>query len=159
MIDTVQTYPQPREGVIGALRDDDDLLSLDDKALPRREMMATLARHLQTAVLVGNPAPIVAKMWDRMKNPQPGDLVLETSSLGRSDVEQRAMGFGFLLTHRDEWAQTDDEWAKEEVRPGYDEFDQPRPVEPRVYYVQYGPKPDDICRWVNCSFIAVPTDR
>lgn len=157
---TVQTYPQPREGIAGTIRDQDDLLALDDAALARRTIMANLVYHLQDAVLVGDPAPKVADLWNRMKNPQVGDLVVETSAnLRWSDPERSAMGFGILLAHRDEWAQTDDEWASQENSPGLDEFGQPRPVERRVYYVQYGPQPDDVCRWTNCDFIAVPTER
>lgn len=152
------TYPQPREGIIGTQRDQDDLLSLDDKAQPRRQAMMALAYCLWSATLVGNPAPVVAKMGARLRDPQPGDLILETtSSLHRSDVERRAMGFGILLDHRDEWAQTDEEYNQQLADDGGDLHDGWRGKD-HAWYVQYGPQPDDICRWVNCSFITVPTD-
>jgi hypothetical protein len=36
---------------------------------------------LQNSLLVGNPAPAVARTWQAAQNPQPGDLVVETSTL------------------------------------------------------------------------------
>jgi hypothetical protein len=27
-----------------------------------------------------------------------------------------------------------------------------------AWYVQYGNDPGDVCRWVNCDFLAIPTD-
>jgi hypothetical protein len=147
-------YPQPYEGIVGTLRDEDDLLSLDDKAIPRRMMMANLALCLESAVLVGNPAPIVQRMGERMRKPEPGDLVLERTRFGRySDVE----AFGFLVAHRDEWWDTDEEYQRH-VADGAVGADEPRSVD-HAWYVQYGPQPGDMYRWVNCSFITVPTDR
>lgn len=150
-------HPQPREGITGTVRDEDDLLSLDEKAIPRRMMMANLAMCLHSATLVGNPAPVVARMYDRISHPQPGDLVVETSRFYRQTLDVEA--FGILLAHRDEWAQTDDEYAKDFAENLNGEQDDGwRGVEHNVHYVQYGPQPDDICRWVNCSFITIPTD-
>jgi hypothetical protein len=151
------SLPQPREGITGTLRDQDDLLSLDDKAFPRREMMVALALVLQRTTLVGDPAPVVDRIGKQINDPQPGDLVVETTSIGRSDTERRAMGFGILLAYRDEWAQTDEEYNQEladngDLNPGWRAKD-------HAWYVQYGPQPDDICRWVNCCFITIPTDR
>lgn len=168
------TYPQPREGITGTNRDD-DLLSLEDAAVPRRLMMGGMAKCLRDAVLVGNPAPSVARMWARMKDPQPGDLVIETSTFYRSDEYDRIKAMGILITHRTEWWQTDEEWATwvEEERAAYEEFlrgpySQPGdgPFDPstcerltdHAWYVQYGPQAGDICRWVNCEFIMIPTD-
>jgi len=157
MPDTTARYPQPREGITGAERTDDDLLSLEDKAIARRLMMLGTARALHSAVLVGNPAPKVAEMYARMTDPRPGDLVMEVTSFFRTrDVDTKIKGFGILIDHRDEWASTDEEWAAElagdaDLDPVADRF------RDHAWYVQYGPAAEDVCRWVNCEFIAVPT--
>jgi hypothetical protein len=150
-VDTLQPY----EGVAGARRNDDDLLSLAPKAISRRFAMASLAMCLRNAVLVGNPAPMVARMWARMQDPQAGDLVLETSRFGRyKDVE----AFGILLVHRDEWWHTDDEYRKLVREGAVGPAGAARRPRDHAWYVQYGPGPADVHRWVNCSFIMVPTD-
>lgn len=161
--------PQPREGIAGTERHADDLLSLDEAAIPRRFLMAGMARCLRDAVLVGNRAPVVTRMWERMSRPVPGDLVLEVSSFGRRACVE---GMGILLAHRQEWWQTDAEWAAEleQERAAHEEFlrgpySQPDdgPFDPvsherltdHAWYVQYGPEPADVCRWVNCEFMTV----
>jgi hypothetical protein len=152
---TTVTYPQPREGITGTERTEDDLLALDDKAIARRLMMIGTARALHSATLVGIPAPKVAEMYARMRDPRPGDLVLELTNR-RQDVDTQIKGFGILVAHRDEWASTDEEWAQ--AVTGDADLD---PVDDRfhdhAWYVQYGPSDGDVCRWVNCDFIAVPT--
>jgi hypothetical protein len=40
--------------------------------------------HLYRATLVGDPAPVVRRMLDWMRRPQPGDLVMEFSTAYRS---------------------------------------------------------------------------
>lgn len=152
-------YPQPREGITGTPRTDDDLLDLDDRAVARRLLMAGTAQAIYTAVLVGNPAPRVAALYERMSEPQPGDLVMELSSRGRrrsgQDVDTTIKALGILIAHREEWASTDEEWAAEAAEYGHD------PVADRAtdhaWYVQYGPAAEDVCRWTNCEFLAIPT--
>jgi hypothetical protein len=168
-----RSFPQPREGITGTLRDQDDLLSLDGKALPRRMMHAALAKCLHRATLVGNPAPVVAAMYERITHPEPGDLVVETSRLGSGHLEVEA--FGILVAHRREWWETDEEWAAQvkQERADHESFlagpyaqpgdaDEPWAPSERLtddaWYVQYGPQPADVCRWVNCEFIVIPTD-
>lgn len=149
-------YPQPREGISGVERTEDDLLNLDDKAVARRLLMIGTAKALRTATLVGNPAPVVAEMWARMQNPRPGDLVMESGTpFRKNDPDAQIKGFGILLAHRDEWASTDEEWAAvcaedEDVNPEERFHD-------HAWYVQYGPAAEDVCRWTNCEFIAIPT--
>lgn len=169
-----RTFPEPHEGITGTDRED-DLLSLEDAAVPRRLMMAGMARCLRDAALVGNQSPRVARMWERMKNPVPGDLVIETSTFYSRDEDTRVKAMGILVAHRTEWWQTDKEWAAEveEERAAYEEFlrgpySQPGdgPFDPstcerttdHAWYVQYGPKAADVCRWVNCDFMTVLTD-
>lgn len=154
MNETAARYPQPREGVAGTERTEDDLLALDDKAIARRLMMIGTARALHSATLVGNPAPKVAEMSARMRNPRPGDLVLELTNR-RQDVDTQIKGFGILVEHRNEWASTDDEWAAtcaEDPDVRADER-----FHDHAWYVQYGPAAEDVCRWTNCEFIAIPT--
>jgi hypothetical protein len=169
-----RSYPQPREGITGTARDD-DLLSLEEEAIPRRLLMGGMARCLRDAALVGNQAPVVARMWERMKSPVPGDLVIETSTFYRADEDDRVKAMGILIAHRVEWWQTDAEWAAEveEERAAHEDFlrgphSQPGdgPFDPskcerltdHAWYVQYGPQPADVCRWVNCDFMMVPSD-
>src|ERR1700733_9432221 len=169
------TWPQPHEGITGTDRSD-DLLSLEDEAVPRRLAFNGLADLLYRACLVGHPAPVVARMWERIKQPQPGDLVIERSSRYRRDVDTQIKRLGVLLEHRTEWWQSDEEWAAdvEQQRVHHEEFlrsdyaqpgDADEPFKPdermtdHVWYVQYGPKAGDICRWGNCEFYLVPTDH
>lgn len=175
MPNTARNYPQPREGITGTDRTGDDLLSLADEAIPRRLMMVGLLANLRKATQVGNPAPIVERMRERMRNPQPGDLVVEDSGIYLRGQDKQVEAFGILLTHRDEWWQTDEEWAAVVAgeRTAHEEFlrgpyahpgdaDEPRELPARItdhaWYIQYGPKAIDVARWVNCSFIAIPTD-
>lgn len=170
-----RTFPEPREGIAGTARTGDDLLSLEDAALPRRRMMIAIARHLRQATMVGQPAPVVQRMNDRMRSPQPGDLVVETSRTIWGGRGLEVEGFGILLAHRKEWWETDAEWAAtvEQERASHEEFlrgpyahpgDADQPWEPddrstdHAWYVQYGPAEKDVCRWVNCEFITIPVD-
>jgi hypothetical protein len=147
---------QPREGIVGVERDD-FLLSLDEKAVPHRDALIAMARHLQTASLVGNPAPVVQRIYERIKNPQAGDLVVEWSmSVRARDLDTRMKAFGVLIEHRNEWWETDDEWQALKAEDGF-LTDEERMVD-HAWYVQYGNDPGDVYRWVNCDFLAIPTD-
>jgi hypothetical protein len=147
---------QPREGITGVQRDD-FLLSLDEKAVAHRDALIAMARHLQTASLVGNPAPVVQRIYERIKNPQPGDLVVESSTGVRTrDLDTRTKAFGILIEHRNEWWETDAEWEAQKRAEGWDD-DEDRRVD-HAWYIQYGNDPGDVCRWVNCDFLAIPID-
>lgn len=154
MIDR-STLKQPREGIVGLERDD-FLLSLDDKAIAHRDALIAMARHLHTASLVGDPAPVVQRIYERIKHPQPGDLVVEWSMGVRGDTDTRLKAFGILIEHRNEWWETDEEWAALKVADG-DLGEDDRMVD-HAWYVQYGNDPEAICRWTNCDFLAIPTD-
>jgi hypothetical protein len=52
---------------------------------------------------------------------------------------------------REEWASTEEDWRADELDA--DPLD--RPIENRAYYIQYGPNAADICRWTNCSLLAI----
>jgi hypothetical protein len=170
----MSAYKQPREDVApGAVRDD-NLLSLEESAVAVRKLLAGLAGVLMKATLVGQPAPIVRRIHERMHDPQPGDLVLETSTMYRH-ADDWYKGCGILLEHRVEWWETDAEREAQvaEERAAHEDFlrgpyahpgDADEPWEPderttdHAWYIQYGPQPADVCRWVNCDFIAIPTD-
>lgn len=144
---------QPNEGVTGTARDD-FLLSMDERATAHRDALAAMATHLHTACLVGNPAPVVQRMYDRMRDPQPGDLVVETSTRHATDLETRHKRLGILIEHREEWWETDQEWEAYKAEDGT-LTDADRRTD-HAWYVQYGQGPDFVCRWVNCEFIALP---
>lgn len=148
---------QPHEGITGVARLGNPLLSLDDTDLPIQAALITMARHLSTATLVGNPAPVVQRMSARLRNPRPGDLVIETSNAQAMRFPGWRRGFGYLVDKRREWWDTDDEYARLLSEGDYDAND-PRPVD-TAWYVQYGPAPVDVCRWTNCSFMVIPIDE
>lgn len=125
--------PEPYEGINGTVRAGDDLLSLEEEAMPRRRTMIMMGMTMRSATLVGNAAPNVGRLRERMMNPEPGDLVIETSSARRKDSEHH--GIGILLARRRERDEAD------------------------VFYVQYGPGERDIARWANSEFAALPVDR
>lgn len=54
-----------------------DAFSVDEK---RR--ICWLVRAWRDAMLVGNRAPAVTEAWERHSNPQPGDWVVEASTMG-----------------------------------------------------------------------------
>jgi len=141
---------QPHEDVGGVDRDD-WLLSLDDEALTHQDRLIALAFFLQDACLVGNPAPVVRRMYERIKNPQVGDLVVETS---RRRGGNSHMALGILLERRQEWWSTDEDWERSK-REDDALTDADRSTDD-AWYIQYGSGAHDVCRWTNCMFIMVP---
>jgi hypothetical protein len=151
-------WPQPHEGIAGTDRDD-DLLSLDERAIPHREALIAMARHLSSATLVGHPAPVVRRIRDRLDQPEPGDLAVAVEVMhGRRDPDDRIMGLGIYLAGRKEWASTDAQWAaycEQERAAGGDPEADGRWTD-RAFYLQYGPAAGDICRWTNSQAVALP---
>lgn len=171
-------WPEPHAGVRGIARDDDDLLDLSERAVARRRMMIVAARAFIDAIRVGNPAPVVQRLNDRFgarydsdddRGFRRGDLVVELTALRSDDTERIRTGFGILLTDRDEWWDTSAQWeaAIEVERIAHEEAGHKEPFDAvascghrmvdHAWYVQYGPKPEDVCRWTDCTFIALPT--
>ncbi len=149
------TYPQPREGIVGARHDPPGLLSLDGVAVPYRDAIVAMVRHLGSTTVVGRPAPIVAGIDKRMSEPEVGDYVVEVTGAGWSkDPRRRLMAFGVLLARRQEWATSDADWAAE-VAADHGLMDDDR-VREDAWYVQYGPEPEDVCRWTDCDFRMAP---
>lgn len=148
---------QPREDVTGTSRDTDDLLSLDERAMAHRDALIAMAKHLHAACLVGHPAPIVQRMYERISKPRVGDLVVESSSgMHSSDADKRFKAFGVLVEKREEWWEADEEWEGLKAED-HSLADEDRLTD-TAWYVQYGPQPEDVCRWTDCSFIAIPTE-
>lgn len=149
-------YPQPHEGITATDRTEDDLLATDDQAVARRLMMIGTVRALYSACCVGNQAPVVAEMWARMTDPRPGDLVMEVGTpFRKSNPDAQIKGFGILLDHRQEWMSTDEEWTS--ARAEDPDVREDERFHDHAWYVQYGPAAEDVCRWTDCEFIAVPT--
>lgn len=95
--------------------------------------------------LTGRPG--VPGLFEWMKDPKPGDLVLEVTSICRTDDIYRV---GTLLRIEIGWFHDDDKW--EQVKGEWN-ADEPRPTD--TYWVietldgyEY--------RWSNCSFIKLP---
>lgn len=143
---------QPNEDVPQGTTRDDDLLSLEPQAVTHRNALITMSRHLTTATLVGHPAPIVSRMYARLRDPRPGDLVVEMSAELR-DARHRISALGILLERRVEWYDTDERWA-EIIADDPDGWDERRTD--TAWYIQYGPDAGDVVRWTNCSFEVVP---
>lgn len=139
---TADSFPEPNEGMTGTPRPD---LSLTDDITLTRDSIRAIAKALTTTCLVGHRAPAVTELWERISHPQIGDLVVETTS-------RSPMGVGYYLGSREEWMITRDEDAANQAEYG----DEPRTTD-TYHYVQYGPNPQDVCRWYNCSFTAIPT--
>jgi hypothetical protein len=155
---TDANWPQPHEGITGTGRDD-DLLSLDDRAVAHRDALIAMARHLSSATLVGHPAPVVRRIRDRLDQPEPGDLVVTVEVMhGNRDTDTRIKGLGIFLGEREEWDSTDEQWAafcEQERAGGYDPEADGRETD-RAFYIQYGPAAGDVCRWVNSRAVVLP---
>jgi hypothetical protein len=160
----MENWPQPYEGVKGVDRTRDDLLVLTEAAMHRRLVMLSMASLLWGAALDGAHTETGHDLYRRMSNPGIGDLVVETVGM-RSPAKVDAQGdarvvtcFGILLGSRTEWTCTDEDWQRyreEGAADGYPMPDDARMTE-EASYVQYGSSADDICRWANCSLIALP---
>jgi hypothetical protein len=144
----------------------DLLLGLDETSLAWRKMLCVLADHIGHATLVGSPAPIVERMLVRMSKPEPGDYVYERAmsrpgARGEQGPVEFAHVTGFLLRQAQEPMWTEEEWQAE--LDWYDKHPRnsgppERPTE-RIWYIQYGPSDDDVCRWGNATFTMIPLDR
>lgn len=152
------TLLQPHEGITGTDRAGDPLVDLDEAAATGiRAVVAHLVDQLHRATLTGR-SDALADLRQRMLLTQIGDLVLILDSIHARDVDTHVKGFGYLVARRREWWTTDERWQADLAEHGGgDEYDLERLVEPDAIYVQYGPAPADICRWVNCTVVAAPS--
>lgn len=139
---------------------------MDEAAQPRTErpsiyrLLAIAGYTAYSNSLVGSQAPKVAEYFERIRNPQAGDLVVETSTIHHEDWNPAALGW--LLDIADEPVETEEEhramlaegdyWKTK--NEGYDAV----PLE-RVWCVE-PLDPDAPCpfRWHNADFISIPGD-
>jgi hypothetical protein len=109
--------------------------------MPDERLIEALAYNLYRATIVGDPAPFVRELGTRMANPQPGDLVLETTTLRRPNSYGARLGRLLRIV--------------DEPFPDWPDDEGDAPLE-RVWYITL---PDGReYRWTNASFIAVPTE-
>lgn len=159
---------QPHESIEGQdLRHLGHLLCLGDEAQAHRALIVSTAHLAFRACLAINPTPMQIEIGDRLRHPRVGDLVFEETSFWGSwrrghpqEGNAWCKGFGFLLDDRVEWAETDADWElhrAEWLNDLDDDQTGERPTD-HAWYVQFGPMPEDVCRWVNCSFVAIPLD-
>lgn len=152
----VATYPAPWQDVPAGTDRSEPWLALTPEAGECRLWLRVLGEATyHNALTAARPsaAPALNTFWTRMSSPRAGDLVMEVSTPGILPMRRDSLlkGFGFLVCEREEYVDTDDEWAK-----CADEYgDQERPHD-RIWYVQYGPEAADVCRWENCRFVALP---
>lgn len=157
LIFTVKYAEKPREweeeraALLSAIKDLTSARSLSSESGTTATENATMrlleinAYACQGATLVGNPAPAVKKLGDRMRSVRVGDMVMETSTIWHED--RVGTRIGRLLRVADEPVYTAQAWAE---NGGGDE---PIPLED-VYYIGL---PDGTeYRWRNASFIAIP---
>lgn len=147
------------ERLRGADRTDDPLLNLDEAFLPFRVLV--MSSQWYATYLFGMAGSPLGIDWQRRyRKPRPGELCFATDHAinPRADADTLMKSFGYFLGEQWEPVYDDETW--EQVKDQYREDHQTieevvRPTE-RVFYIQYGPKPDDVCRWENaqCQVIA-----
>lgn len=97
--------------------------------------------------IVGNQAPAIKRYFDRVRNPEPGDLVVETSTFYARDLR----GYGHVAVG------TLVERKIESLVYEEDGFE-PDPYEEEAWYVTPFTGGETI-RWTNAEFIAIPSTR
>jgi len=136
----------PHAGVNGDVLSDDEFVAGGNKLEVGR-----LANLLWAMTLVGNPAPRVSEQHWRMRSPRDGDRVVVLDATYGMQPERIAKAVGYLVGTRDEWTDSDEDWEASIA----DEFDDQERMTERVWYVQYGPDPSDVCRWTNCNVVSI----
>lgn len=150
--------PEPH-GITGIDRSDDPLMRLDEASLHMRARFITMMKVALLGTL-GGTTPGAQALFQRMNNPCPADLVVEsTRALYQAEHDPLAgpviEGFGYLITARPEWATTRAEW-EQLVADGVCSPDE-RLAE-MFHFIQYGPAPEDVARWSNCLLVSAITD-
>jgi hypothetical protein len=142
------------ERLRGTDRTGDPLLNLDEAFIPFR--IAIMSSQWYATYLFGMAGSPLGIDWQkRMRQPRPGELCFATDHAinDRSDPDTRQKSFGYYLGEQMEPIYDDETW--EEVKDQYDDR-KDCPTEP-IFYIQYGPKPDDVCRWENASCQVIAT--
>jgi hypothetical protein len=97
------------------------------------ELLYYAGRALWEAVLIGEPPPATVCMLQRMRNPRPGDLVIEISSFART-FDPDSVGRLIRIEHPDD-------------------LDRRRHVTAPLH------RPDEEQGWRNAEFVALPDQR
>lgn len=149
------------ERLHGTDRTGDPLLSLDEAFLPFRVLVMS-SQWYATYLFGMAGAPIGVAWQKRYREPKPDDLcfAVDHAISLRADPDTQMKSFGYYLGEQREPIYDDDTWeqVKDQYREDHQTIEQVvRPTE-LVFYIQYGPKPDDVCRWENaqCQVIATP---
>jgi len=159
------TPQQPYEGIT-PIPAEDFPFELDDSMLPLRMLVRFLVSELHSATLF-HPGSRYREIHEQMTEPKPGDLVIEQSTSYSNKFDPTLGGFGILLAKRHEWETTDEEYAKWCATRDQDDraagFAPSTPEEhardrmtDTAWYVQYGPDPENVYRWVNARCVALP---
>ncbi len=108
-------------------------------------LIAINAYATWTATLIGNAHPSTKALYLRMRNPQIGDLVLETSTIHREPWDPGALG-RLVGVSKEVWGEAED-WSSGE-----------QPTEQVWYLEPFLPTKDGKTevRWCNADFIAIP---
>lgn len=113
--------------------------------MDERQMLEMLRANvvlLRTALMVGNPAPIVETMGRATRAPIPGDLVIETSTIYFPLTPSK---IGTLLRE-----------VREDIA-GADILPDGRKQTERVFYIRGLDGQGH--RWVNCDFMRIARDE
>jgi hypothetical protein len=151
------TAPVYLDRPTGTDRSDDPLMNLDPVTEPFKTALMRGQWYL-TYVTGYAQAPIARQWSERMYHPRPGDLVYVIDRIlgGPRDqgADTRVKSFGYYLCARHEPMYDPEAWA--EVADQYE--GKPCPTE-KVFYLQYGPNPDDVCRWENAECRVIATEE
>lgn len=97
--------------------------------------------------LVGHAAPMVTRYFNRVKNPEPGDLVLETSTFYARDLRGYGhVAVGTLVERKVESLVYEEDGLESQ------------PYQEEAWYVTPLTGGETI-RWTNADFIAIPASR
>jgi hypothetical protein len=112
-----------------------------------------VGHELYCSTLIGADVPSVTRCGERMCHPQPGDVVLETSSFYVVNLGKKVKG-------KDYWAKPEetvgilDRETREPIAGEWEETEEdPRPTE-RVWYIKRL-RDGGTVRWTNANFVAI----
>lgn len=142
------------ERLVGTDRSADPLLNLDEAFLPFRALV--MSSQWYATYLFGMAGSPIGEHWQRRyRQPRPGELCFATDYAinTRADADTLMKSFGYFLGEQQEPIYDEATW--EQVQSQYEDRTE-CPTE-RVFYIQYGPKPEDVCRWENASCQVIAT--
>ncbi|HET7055734.1 MAG TPA: hypothetical protein VFI12_04675 [Thermomicrobiales bacterium] len=142
------------ERMTGTDRTGDPLLSLDEACIALRQLL--ISSQWYSTYLFGMPGAPIGERWHRRyREPRPGELCFVTDHAinPRADDDTIVKSFGYFLGEQQEPIYDWDTWVM--VQDQYDDMVE-CPTE-RVFYIQYGPAPDDVCRWANADHQVIAT--